>query len=252
MERCLTSAILSRRKAASEMIEERKTVVRVISFRLRIRKTIQAAVAVMTAICILPAGTVAQAAEISDLLPMAGWDALPQDVRGYFEEGIQGIPDEVMKLYKFKGGEVNFVDEAPLAPDGQEDPAVRGLYWINDHKIELAVGDTWEPADMQVTVAHEFGHFLYAQTYSQWSRQSKEQLENEFVYWKQHTFECMDEKETFAYLYSLYRGINGQYLSQECIAMLQEAEDVCSWVYGRYSRGDEIGPGIAPDWLETQ
>lgn len=213
------------------------------SFVPQLRKILMSAAAV----CILSTGT-AYAAEITDIT-MFGWEALPQETRGYFEAGIKDIPDEVIKLYALKGGKVHFMDGV-LASDGHEEPAVRGLYWIKDHKIELAVGEDREPAYIQITAAHEFGHFLYSMTYSQWSDQSKEQLKNNFAYWSQYTFDCTDERETFAYLYSMYRAINDPYLSRECIAMLQEAEDICSWTYSRFISGEVIGPGMILEWQE--
>ena len=213
-----------------------------------------AAPAVMAGMLSAAATGTAQAAQAEDVRKQ-GWEALPEDRKEAFRTGIAQIPDEVVELHRIEGARVVFVDGLLCPNGGDGDPRVKGLYWHDDKKIELAVSSNWSNAEISTAAAHEFGHFLYFQTYMFWTEEEKAQLEAEYDYWKQYSFDCTDREETFAVLYSMYRGFSGQFLSEECKAMLSGAEQDCVWLVERKTQGSPswgFGPGMEMPEEETE
>lgn len=213
-----------------------------------------AAPTVMACMLLAAAAGTAQAAQAEDVRKQ-GWEVLPEDKKEAFREGIKQIPDEVVELHRLEGARVVFVDGLLCPNGGDGDPRVKGLYWHDDKKIELAISSNWSNSEISTAAAHEFGHFLYFQTYIFWTEEEKAQLAAEYNYWKQYSYDCADIEETFAVLYSMYRGSGEQYLSDACKAMLGGAEQDCAWLVERKTKGGpswEFGPGMEMAEEETE
>ena len=86
---------------------------------------------------------------------------------------IDRIPVEVVRLHQLKGGRVTFI-EGPLEKKFDYfTPTVLGLYHFRSKHIYVRV---WHDTDKGYghTLAHEYGHFLYHETYTSWPAWVKE------------------------------------------------------------------------------
>ena len=197
---------------------------------------------------ILVMGNIAQGAQLEDI-NLHGWDSLTDERKQAFQRGIRDIPDEIVKLHQMMGAGVYLVD-GMLYFGGEVDPNLQGVYWHESRDIDLSVSSYWTTEDISITTAHEFGHFVYFQTYAFWSEEARNQLEKDYKYWKKYVDEFTDIEEAFAVLYSMYRGAPRYYLSQDCIKMIEDAEKMCRWIYESKLEDSEFefGPGMeVPD-----
>lgn len=186
---------------------------------------------------------ISQAAQVSDF-NIHGWENLTDSRKIAVQKGIDSIPSEIGQLHKLLSGDVYLVN-GMLYFDGEIDPDLQGVYWHESRDIDLSMLDCWTDIDVSTATTHEFGHFVYFQSYVWWSDESKKQLETDYNYWKQYSDDCSDTEETFAFLYSMYRGVGGKYLSQASIDMVKEAEEICNWYYNELKDSDfEFGPGM--------
>ncbi len=90
---------------------------------------------------------------------------MSEDRKEAFRTGIAQIPDDLINLHRIEGGVCGLligycpqeVVRATLTP--------RDSTWYDDKRIEMAVSPKWSNGEIPATVAHEFGNFLYFQTY---------------------------------------------------------------------------------------
>ena len=107
---------------------------------------------------------------------------------------IGRIPVQVVKLHQLKGGRVTFV-EGPLEKKfDYYEPTILGLYHFRSKHIYVRV---WHDVDRGYgrILAHEYGHFLYHETYASWPSWVKECIRN---------YCPEDSDESFAETYAKY------------------------------------------------
>ncbi len=187
----------------------------------------------------------AYAASVSDL-NIRGWAAFLLIPRRALRRGSSISLTPLRNTIRTWGAEVAFVHNRLRPNGGPENENTKGLYWHRTSNIEICIMEKWDPLQYYQTVTHELGNFLYFKTYPLWSQEMKDQLETQFQYWKPYSEECPDKEETFAFLYAMYRAYGSPYLSEECMQMIRDAEEICTKLYNADLEGLDIsvGPGV--------
>lgn len=169
-------------------------------------------------------------------------NSFPNETIKQIDNVISLLPDSVVNYYNECGGDVYLIN-GPLTRDGVLSPDILGLYYFNTSDIYIRADNEIvnNPSHSLInSTLHEFGHFLYTKLYSLLSDESKQTLTNNYNYYSKYNGRCYNENETFAEMYSWYRG-NMSDVDDKTISLYQEAEYICKTLYDLDVT--EIGPG---------
>lgn len=118
--------------------------------------------------------------KITDDVVMRRFNALPVDAKEEVEEAINTISDDVIDLYRNAKGKMYFRSHALQTDLSSEEPEdyTAGIYRYHNARIEILADHatlTDDSLSLVDPIYHEFGHFLYNQTWNDISDSARQE-----------------------------------------------------------------------------